>query len=67
MFRPLHWVIIRSRIVPQKRLYSVVFATRFLLSRYQRDLFANTTLYSLHWGTIRDLMMTQCKGRNMLS
>jgi len=25
--------------------------------RYQRDLVANTTLYSLPWGTIRDLMM----------
>jgi len=36
-------------------------------SRYQRDLVANTTLYSLLWGTIRDLMMAQCKGRNMLS
>jgi len=23
-FRPLHWAIIRSRIVPQKRLYSVL-------------------------------------------
>jgi len=36
-------------------------------SHYQRDLVANTTLYSLLWGTIRDLMMTQWKGRNMLS
>jgi len=36
-------------------------------SRYQRDLVANTTLYSLLWGTIRDLMMAQYKGRNMLS
>ena len=35
--------------------------------RYQRDLAANTTLYSLLCGTIRDLMMAQCKGRNMLS
>jgi len=35
-------------------------------SRYQRDLVANTKLYSLR-GTIRDLMMAQCKGRNMLS
>jgi len=36
-------------------------------SRYQRDLVANTTLYSLLWGTIRDLMKAQYKGRNMLS
>jgi len=36
-------------------------------SRYQRDLVANTRLYSLLWGTIRDLMMAQCNGRNMLS
>jgi len=28
MFRPLHWAIIRPQIVPQRRLYSVVFATR---------------------------------------
>jgi len=36
-------------------------------SRYQRDLVANITLYSLLWGTIRDLMMAQCNGRNILS
>jgi len=36
-------------------------------SRYQQGLVANTTLYSLLWGTIQDLMMAQCKGRNMLS
>jgi len=29
--------------------------------------YANTTLYSLLCGTIWDLMMAQCKGRNMLS
>jgi len=34
-------------------------------SRYQRDLVANTTLSSLLWGTIRDLMMAQWKGPNM--
>jgi len=34
-------------------------------SNYQRGFVANTTLYSLLWGTIWDLMMAQCKGRNM--
>jgi len=34
-------------------------------SRYQRDLVAINTLYSLLWGTIRYLMMAHCKGRNM--
>jgi len=29
--------------------------------------YVHTTLYSLPWDTIWDLMMTQCKGRNMLS
>jgi len=36
-------------------------------SRYQRDLVTNITLYSILWGTIRDLMMAQYKGRNILS
>jgi len=34
-------------------------------SRYQRDLVVINTLYSLLWCTIWDLMMVQCKGRNM--
>jgi hypothetical protein len=29
--------------------------------------YVNTTLYSLLWYTVWDLMMAQCKGRNMLS
>ena len=38
MFRPLHWAIIRSRIVPQRRLYSVVFATRCRCEYYEGHL-----------------------------
>jgi len=46
MFRPLHWAIIMSQTVPQRRLYIV---NGHVINEISLDdtSYANTTLYSL--------------------
>jgi len=73
---PLHLVHNHAHLTYRVLMPDIAYDLDFIIlaspdncqwSRYQRDLVANTTLYSLLWGTVRDLMMAQCKGRNMLS
>jgi len=73
---PLHLVHNHAHFTYRVLMHDIAYDLDFIIlaspdncqwSRYQQGLVANTTVYSLLWGTIRDLMMAQCKGRNILS